>query len=84
LWRDLLNAVDGSIENLINCDISIKKTQNYIDLLMQLRPLIREKRLIWSQWVKLGKEEPAKKLIHLRKNKRARIYKFLEIKYIKD
>ena len=65
LWRDLLNAVDGSIENLINCDISIKKTQNYIDLLMQLRPLIREKRLIWSQWVKLGKEEPAKKLIHL-------------------
>ncbi len=65
LWPDLLKAVDDSINNLKNSDDSTKKTQNYIDLLTQSRSLILEKRFIWSQWVKLSKEEPAKKIIQL-------------------
>jgi len=65
LWANLLHAVDRALENLNNSDLSVKKTREYIHLLTRLRPLIQEKRLVWSQWVKLSKAEPAKKLLHL-------------------
>lgn len=61
LWRELEEAVAATAEGLQTIDDGIKKTANYRDYLTRMLPLIAQKRLTWRQWVKLGKECPAKK-----------------------
>ena len=61
LWRELEEAVAMAIEGINSIDDETKKTSAYLDYLTRLRPLIAQKRLTWRQWVKLGKECPAKK-----------------------
>ena len=61
LWQELEQAVAMAIEGINSIDDETKKTTTYLDYLTRLRPLIAQKRLTWRQWVKLGKQCPAKK-----------------------
>jgi ATP-dependent helicase/nuclease subunit A len=61
LWQDLEEAVAAAVESLLEIDDGIKKTATYLDYIVQIKPLVSEKRLPWSQWVKLSKLCPAKR-----------------------
>jgi ATP-dependent exoDNAse (exonuclease V) beta subunit len=61
LWRELEEAISVTIEGINAVDDDTKKTAAYLDFIVQTRPLVSEKRLAWSQWVKLSKLCPAKR-----------------------
>jgi len=63
LWRELEEAVSVAVAGIQAIDDETKKTASYLDYLTRLRPLIAQKRLTWRQWVKLGKQCPAKKCL---------------------
>ncbi len=61
LWRELEEAVSVAVEGIKAIDDETKKTATYLDFIVQIRPLVSQKRLSWSQWVKLSKLCPAKR-----------------------
>jgi ATP-dependent helicase/nuclease subunit A len=61
LWTSLFNAVDRAIEEITANDDATVGTKNYLNELIRLKPLIKNKRLVWSQWVKLSKAQPTNK-----------------------
>jgi ATP-dependent exoDNAse (exonuclease V) beta subunit len=58
---ELLQVVEVAIEHIKNGDDQTKKTKNYLSLLQGLIGSIRQHNLVWSDWVKLSKEQTAKK-----------------------
>jgi ATP-dependent exoDNAse (exonuclease V) beta subunit len=66
LWAGLSSAVEKAAAQIASNDADTTKgTQDYLDRLNQYRPLIKDRRLPWHQWVKLSKEKPKKKSEHL-------------------
>jgi ATP-dependent exoDNAse (exonuclease V) beta subunit len=61
LWTTLFKAVDRAIEEITANDDATVGTKNYLNELIRLKPLIKNKQLIWSQWVKLSKAQPTNK-----------------------
>ena len=61
LWRELEEAISSAVEDINAIDDDTKKTAAYLDYIVQMRPLVSQKRLAWSQWVKLSKLCPAKR-----------------------
>jgi ATP-dependent exoDNAse (exonuclease V) beta subunit len=61
LWRELEEAISVAVEGIKAIDDDTKKTAAYLDYIVQMRPLVSQKRLAWSQWVKLSKLCPAKR-----------------------
>ena len=65
LWDELGRAVTGAIRGIRANGDATKGTEKYLRLLQGLRQDIDEKRLAWSDWVKLSKEVPTNKSMDL-------------------
>lgn len=60
-WPELLAAIDQGIAGIESNEDNTQGTKKYLSFLKQIRSDVAEKRLKWSQWVKLSKSAPTKK-----------------------
>jgi ATP-dependent exoDNAse (exonuclease V) beta subunit len=65
LWDALGRAVSEAILGIRANGYATKGTEGYLRLLQGLQQAINEKRLAWSNWVKLSKADPTKKSMAL-------------------
>jgi ATP-dependent helicase/nuclease subunit A len=61
LWRELEEAISVAVEGIKAIGDGTKKTVAYLDFIVQMKPMVSQKRFAWSQWVKLSKLCPAKR-----------------------
>lgn len=65
LFAELLSAIDKAIKGIESSQDETKGTKSYLEDLKKMRPNVAEKRLRWSEWVRLGKQTPTKRSLSL-------------------